>query len=132
MSIFKDQKDFMVAAKQTVYGNDTQQADLYARLIEEEAAEFAEASAVDIFFHDGLADTVKEAVDVIVVAAGFLISAIGPEKAQQAWNLVHEANLAKTGAGMEKRDDGKVIQNPHYKAEIKARLKSDLEKLVKS
>ena len=131
MSIFKDQRDFMVAAKQTVYGNDTQQAELYTRLIEEEAGEFAEACAVDVFFHDGLAETVKEAVDVIVVAAGYLISAIGPEKAQQAWNLVHEANLAKTGAGMEKREDGKVIQNPHYKAEIKAKLSKALEDLVK-
>ena len=119
MSIFKDQNDFMVAA-----GQEGGQVALYAALIAEESAEFAEAFifGVDV-------ETIKEAVDVIVVAAGFLVTALGEEGAQKAWNAVYESNLAKTLGKKDIRADGKLLQNDLYKKVAKAKLMCELAKL---
>ena len=124
MSIFKDQANFMTLANQDLDVGMSQQADLYATLVCEESREFLETQAVD---YDGpITDMIKEALDVIVVATGFLNTVIGPEKAQAAWNLVHESNLAKLTGGVQKRDDGKVVVSKEWKDAMKQKLKDDL------
>lgn len=123
MSIFKDQADFMSLGKQQVTPGNFEQRQLYTRLIKEEAHEFLFESAT-------LAEEVKEATDVIVVAAGFLISVLGPDGAQQAWNAVHESNLTKVTGGVEHRADGKILKSPEYKAKAKAELMDKLAYLI--
>lgn len=130
MSIFKDQADFMAAAGQNVTGGAEDQAALYSVLIEEEFAEFLDTENPRGKFASEYTEDVKEAVDVIVVATGYLISRLGADRAQAAWDLVHAANKAKVVGGVEKRADGKVMQNSHYKAQIKAKLNEDLLALV--
>jgi hypothetical protein len=127
VSIFKDQEDFMVLGGQWVNapGADKQR-ELYMRLIEEEAAEFREACVDD----SSAADIVKEAVDVIVVATGYLVTVLGAERAQEAWNLVYESNLAKVQGGVEKREDGKILKNDEYKKVARAKLMAALMELV--
>lgn len=122
MSIFKDQWDFMQLGEQTAIGS-KDQVDLYATLIPEEYAEYWDAAP-------GSTEEIKEAVDLLVVTAGFLISKLGVEGAQKAWNLVHETNLAKVRNGAEKREDGKILQNDEYKTSLKKKLMEDLEKLL--
>ncbi len=124
MSIFKDQADFMSFASQDLNVGRTKQADLYATLITEESLEFSETQ-----YHGyvgPVTDDVKEALDVIVVAAGYLNTVLGPDKAQAAWNLVHETNLAKLKGSIEKRADGKVVVSKEWKDAMKKKLKEDL------
>lgn len=122
MSIFKDQWDFMQLAEQTAIGSE-KQVQLYDSLIEEEYSEFAD-SPFDS------AEEIKEAVDILVVTAGFLISRLGVGGAQHVWNLVHETNLAKVKGDVEKRSDGKILQNDEYKKVLKKKLMGDLEALL--
>jgi len=129
MSIFHDQADLMAAFGQTKL-KDLAQVAMYAGLVEEEYKEFYEAATsfpADIFG----AEVVKEAIDVIVVASGFLVSVLGPDGALKAWNAVLESNAAKVVGGVEKRDDGKVLQNAKYKKIAKAKLMSELEELLR-
>ena len=124
MSIFKDQADFMSLAHQSINVGLSNQADMYATLITEESLEFAETQQ---YGYDGhRTDPVKEALDVIVVAAGYLNTVLGPDKAQRAWNLVHESNLAKLKGTVEKREDGKVVVSREWKDAMKKKLKEDL------
>lgn len=124
MSIFKDQADFMTLANQSLAVGRAGQADLYATLIKEEFDEFWETQ--DHAYVGLDADDIKEALDVIVVAAGYLNTVLGPDKAQAAWNLVHETNLAKLTGDVEKRADGKVIVTKEWKNAMKKKLKEDL------
>jgi len=124
MSIFKDQADFMALANQNLGVGYTGQADMYATLITEESLEFAETQYHTYVGHS--TDPVKEALDVIVVAAGFLNTVLGPDNAQKAWNLVHESNLAKLKGNVEKRADGKVVVSKEWKEAMKKKLKEDL------
>jgi len=126
MSIFHDQHDLMQAFGQTKL-KDLAQVAMYAGLVEEETNEFYDAARGDIFG----AEAVKEAIDVIVVASGFLCSVLGPDNAQKAWNAVLESNAAKVVGGVEKRDDGKVLQNAEYKKIAKAKLMGELEELLR-
>lgn len=138
MSIFKDQWDFMQLGGQTavlradmdidLVDGAVKQLMLYSKLVAEEAEEFAEAT-LEEFEGDIMAD-IKEAVDVIVVAAGYLVTRLGHDGAQKAWNLVHETNLAKVRGGAEKREDGKILQNKEYKEKLKAKLMDDLAELL--
>lgn len=157
MSIFEDQWDFMQLGSQDaiIFSQKGPQAHaeqlaLYESLIEEESAEMAEAFAskfktnpggipdlelmTDLEFTQaiGRVDDIKEAFDVIVVAAGYLVTRLGVEGAQKAWNLGHETNLAKVRGGAIKRDDGKILQTKEYKEELKAQLYKDLKALVDS
>lgn len=132
MSIFKDQADFMTAGGQTVKGGNGSQIFLYANLIEEESVEFLQADTVVDEPHFATLETVKEAVDVIVVAAGYLISVLGVDGAQNAWNLVHESNLSKVSGNVEKRADGKILKNEEYKRLRKAKLMADLAGLLEA
>lgn len=128
MSIFLDQQDFMKAGGQVVEKLSIEQRDLYAKLIEEEASEFMETQDQG-YAGQFIADDIKEAVDVIVVAAGYLISSLGVEGAQKAWNLVHESNLAKVSGVVEKREDGKILKNDEYKKTAKLKLMDALAEL---
>jgi predicted HAD superfamily Cof-like phosphohydrolase len=156
VSIFEDQFDFMEQADQAaIFLKDgvsapqwAAQLHLYNNLIAEESEEFSDAfsekfkldaaGSPDI---DGMSDDefiaaigdiqdIKEAVDVIVVAAGYLITRLGKDGAQKAWNLVHETNLAKVRGGAIKREDGKVLQTDEYKTELKAQLHVALRQLL--
>lgn len=139
MSIFKDQWDFMQLGKQTHLlpigpgavhtdaGKGVEQISLYAKLVAEETGEFFESLGTEFDGH--IASDIKEAVDILVVTAGYLITRLGVDGAQQAWNFVHETNLAKVRGGAEKREDGKIMQNREYKEKLKAQLMQDLEDL---
>ena len=125
MSIFQDQAEFMSAGAQHTKHYCENQELLYADLITEEFNEFYKAySGAD---H---AETVKEVVDIIVVAAGFLISLLGEAGAQKAWNCVHENNLKKLGGKTNKREDGKILKGVTDKAEMKAALLEELKALL--
>lgn len=128
MSIFKDQADFMALANQNINAGFTGQADLYATLIKEEFNEFWETQQVGYYGHP--TDAIKEAFDILVVAAGYLVTVLGPEKAQTVWNLGHETNLAKLTGAIEKREDGKVVVSKEWKEAMKAKLKEDLVALL--
>jgi len=128
--IIKDQADFMKLAGQKTHRFCQKQSDLYAKLIEEEAYEFIETQGLG-YDSPYIADHIKEAVDMIVVATGFLISNLGVEGAQHAWNLVHESNLVKVQGKVEKREDGKVLKNDEYKREAKVKLMTALDELVR-
>ncbi len=127
MSILLDQSDFMIAAWQKIVA-DSAQTKLYAELVREECAEFLETQQMG---YDGKpTDEIKEICDVLVVSAGFLISRLGYTAAQLAWIAVWESNMAKTRGATEKRDDGKLLQNPEYKAKAKAEMLAKLESLL--
>ena len=122
MSIFEDQFNFMTVARQTEFDSTS----LYCSLVAEEYREWDSVNGELIELHED----VKETVDLIVVATGYLISLLGnAEKAQKSWNLVHATNMAKAEAG-QKRDDGKVIQHDEYKKVLKAKLMADLRELM--
>jgi predicted HAD superfamily Cof-like phosphohydrolase len=130
MSIFKDQADFMSTGGQTVKAGNNDQIILYAGLIVEEFVEFLQADA-EIDEPDFVSpESIKEAYDTIVVAVGYLISALGVDKAQVGWNLVHESNLSKVSGFVEKRDDGKILKSDEYKKIHKAKLMTDLAELL--
>lgn len=67
---------------------------------------------------------------MLVVAAGYLISSLGVAGAQRAWDLVVAANHKKLDGPIIKRDDGKIMQTPEYKAKVKEELATDLDRLV--
>lgn len=126
MSIFLDQQDFMRLGGQEVNARTLEQVHLYAELIKEESKEFIVAH----WSYVGFEEEVKEAVDVIVVAAGYLISMLGAEGAQKAWNAVHESNLSKVAGSVEKREDGKILKSEEYKKIAKAKLMTELSDLL--
>lgn len=123
--ILNDQKEFMLAAGQFVHEQcsiENVQSELYGRLCDEEFDELAESNSND--------EIVKETCDLLVVTAGLLISMLGYEKAEKAWELVHASNMAKTIGQIEKREDGKVLKSAEWKKEIKAKLMSDIKELI--
>jgi hypothetical protein len=127
MSILLDQTDFMAAAGQKIAA-DVGQTKLYAELVREECAEFAETQQLG--YVGKPTDEIKEICDVLVVSAGFLISRLGHTAAQLAWTAVWESNMAKTKGKLEKREDGKLLQNADYKAVAKAEMLAKLESLL--
>ena len=126
--IFGDQSYFMHKGGQKTNTPDDAQAELYADLIQEETEEFLEAHYALLELEPEA--SIKEAVDVIVVAAGYLISKLGASNAQEAWRLVHASNLRKLEGSVEKREDGKILKNAEGKAERKAKLLADLKDLL--
>jgi hypothetical protein len=127
MSILLDQADFMVAAKQKI-NQDANQTRLYAGLVREECAEFLETQQLG--YVGKPTDEIKEIIDVLVVASGFLISRLGHTAAQLAWLAVWESNMAKTRGKLEKREDGKLLQGAEYKAVAKAEMLAKLASLL--
>jgi predicted HAD superfamily Cof-like phosphohydrolase len=93
----------MELAEQTIDELDREQADRYVHHVQEEFNELlhAEASGDPIERLDAL-------TDLIVVAAGALISLVGPERAAGCWDAVHAANMRKVGGGRVYRPDGQI------------------------
>lgn len=106
MSVFNDQKKFMIASDQTVGDLNYDQFKLYLKLITEEYDELQVAAA-----NKDRVETVDALLDIIVVAIGALHS-VGVDT-EGAWKEVMASNLAKinprTGR-VQKREDGKVIK----------------------
>lgn len=107
MSIFEDQRALMKAFEQTTDVFNLDQVELYEDLINEEIQEFLIAEDEQ--------EKIKEAIDILVVTCGFLISS-GVD-CDEAWKRVYESNMSKLHDGkLIKREDGKVLKPATYKA----------------
>jgi predicted HAD superfamily Cof-like phosphohydrolase len=136
-SIFHDQAQFMLAGKQTVDQPNSKQLRLYGDLIQEEFVEFDSEFDAAEFRADVTSgeieltpELIKEVADVLVVASGFLVTALGPDRAQEVWDCVHASNMLKTNGTAEHREDGKILKNAEYKKVLKERLMWDLEGII--
>ena len=103
-NIFDDQADFMFRGDQTVGRYNRKQVQLYESLIAEEFKEFFHAVN-----NEPLQNQVKEAIDLIVVTAGFLHS-VGVDP-QKAWDIVHTNNLLKVTERPEYDAAGKILKS---------------------
>ena len=106
MNPFKDQEVFMQACDQTTNRGNTDQFNMYLKLIEEEAEELNQA----IIAKDKV-EMLDALVDIIVVTIG-AIHSMGAD-AEGAWNEVMRTNLDKidkTTGKVRKREDGKVLK----------------------
>jgi predicted HAD superfamily Cof-like phosphohydrolase len=103
---FEDQKKFMVACDQSVDQGNTDQFNMYLKLIEEEAEELNQA----IIAKDKV-EMLDALIDMVVVTIG-AIHSMGAD-GEGAWNEVMRTNFAKidpiTGK-VRKREDGKVLK----------------------
>lgn len=132
-NIFGDQRRFMVEGGQSVYKTNIDQSRLYGRLIKEESEELNEALTNWLEFPtvENKADLIKEAMDVLVVAAGFVHSlGLDGQQINDAWSAVHESNMSKVTGDVTKREDGKILKSAEYKAAAKAKLMDTLYALV--
>jgi len=112
MSVFEDQKKFMLAGDQTVGVFNEDQFKLYVNLIDEEVDELKYAMMVN-----DRVETLDAILDIMVVSLGALHSlGVNPEG---AWNEVIRSNMSKvdpTTGKMLKRDDGKIIKHSDWSA----------------
>jgi len=103
---FRDQAKFMTACDQTVDRGNTDQFNMYLKLIEEEAEELNQA----IIAKDRV-EMLDALIDMLVVTIGAIHSA--GFDAEGAWKEVMSTNFAKidkkTGKVI-KREDGKVLK----------------------
>jgi predicted HAD superfamily Cof-like phosphohydrolase len=103
---FRDQAKFMTACDQTVDRGNTDQFNMYLKLIEEEAEELNQA----IIAKDRV-EILDALIDMLVVTIGALHSA--GFDAEGAWKEVMQTNFNKidkdTGKVV-KREDGKVLK----------------------
>ena len=103
---FRDQAKFMTACDQTVNRGNTDQFNMYLKLIEEEAEELNQA----ILANDRV-EVLDALIDILVVTIGAVHSA--GFDAEGAWEEVMRTNFAKidpvTGK-VRKREDGKVLK----------------------
>jgi predicted HAD superfamily Cof-like phosphohydrolase len=106
MTAFEEQAFFMRACGQTTHRDNSDQAEMYRGLINEELTELCEAELVE--------DTVEEfdaVLDMIVVLIGYGLSRGWPMN--EGWAEVMRSNMAKidprTGA-VRRRDDGKILK----------------------
>jgi hypothetical protein len=129
VGILLDQANFMADGGQTTDLYNPRQTDLYSVLIAEESREFLETQQFG-YAPQSKADDIKEAVDIIVVASGYLISRLGMSGACKAWELVHANNVAKLAGKIEKREDGKILKGATGKEERKRKLLAALEELL--
>lgn len=103
---FLDQIDFMISGNQNITEFNKEQCDLYINLIDEETDEFFGA----IIDHPYSVEAIKEAVDILVVTIGYLVSrGVNP---QLAWNIVHENNMFKVSQEVVKDENGKIQKSP--------------------
>jgi predicted HAD superfamily Cof-like phosphohydrolase len=112
MSVFEDQKKFMLAGDQSIGVFNESQFRLYVSLIDEEVGELKDA-----IMDNDIVETVDAVLDTIVVCLGALHSlGVDPEG---AWAEVIRSNMSKvdpiTGK-MLKREDGKIIKHPDWSA----------------
>jgi predicted HAD superfamily Cof-like phosphohydrolase len=116
---FNDQKEFMKAGGQVVGQFDKEQMYLYEELISEEVDEY--------FMSDGIAEELKEMVDILVVIIGKIVSlGIDPQK---AWDIVHANNMAKVGENTQYDENGKIMKSEQSKAR-KVQMMKDLQGLI--
>lgn len=103
---FRDQAKFMTACDQSVGRGNTDQFNMYLKLIEEEAEELNQG-----IINQDRVETLDALIDILVVTIG-AIHSMGAD-AEGAWNEVMRTNLAKidpaTGK-VRKREDGKVLK----------------------
>jgi predicted HAD superfamily Cof-like phosphohydrolase len=119
MSIFSDQRLFMIACEQMFADGLNVETSLWESLIREE---YSELLAELRKFHTSptaneKAAIAQEAIDLIYVTAGLLNNLNIP--AEKVWDAVHQANLDKVDLDTGKvtrRADGKILKPPHWKA----------------
>ena len=103
---FLDQEKFMRACDQTVDRGNTDQFNMYLKLIEEEAEELNQA-----IINKDRVEMLDALIDLVVVTIG-AIHSMGAD-GEGAWNEVMRTNFAKidpeTGK-VRKREDGKVLK----------------------
>ena len=103
---FRDQAKFMTACDQTVDRGNTDQFNMYLKLIEEEAEELNQA-----IIDKNKVEMLDALIDMLVVTIGAIHSA--GFDAEGAWKEVMRTNFAKidkdTGKVI-KREDGKVLK----------------------
>lgn len=109
-TLFDLQNEFMEAGELPKHTKEAEQ--LAISLIEEEYEELLDSRPflLDNATRQSQAHTVKENIDLIYVACQRLNAIIGPEKAMQAFEAVHEHNMIKVCGDVKKRDDGKVLK----------------------
>lgn len=109
---FKDQEKFMLACDQSVGRGNTDQFNMYLKLIEEEAGELNQA-----IIDKNRVEMLDALIDMLVVTVGALHS-MGVD-AEGAWNEVMRTNFSKidseTGK-VRKREDGKVLKPDDWTA----------------
>jgi predicted HAD superfamily Cof-like phosphohydrolase len=103
---FLDQEQFMQACDQTVDRGNTDQFNMYLKLIEEEAEELNQA-----IINRDRTEMLDALIDILVVTIG-AIHSMGAN-GEGAWKEVMRTNFAKidpeTGK-VRKREDGKVLK----------------------
>lgn len=103
---FRDQEKFMRACDQSVDRGNTDQFNMYLKLIEEEAEELNQA-----ILAENRVEMLDALIDMLVVTIG-AIHSMGAD-AEGAWKEVMRTNFEKidkdTGK-VRKRDDGKVLK----------------------
>lgn len=103
---FRDQEKFMRACDQSVDAGNTDQFNMYLKLIEEEAEELNQA-----IINKDKVEMLDALIDILVVTIG-AIHSMGAD-AEGAWKEVMKTNFAKidkdTGK-VRKREDGKVLK----------------------
>jgi predicted HAD superfamily Cof-like phosphohydrolase len=110
MTVFKNQRHFMVACDQSVESYNDTQYDMYISLIAEEHDELKQAIA-----DNDRVEQLDALIDILVVTIGAIHSA--GFDGQGAWDEVMRSNLSKidplTGK-VTKRADGKVLKPVTY------------------
>lgn len=110
MSVFEDQKKFMIAAGNTVDVLNKTQFELYLKLLCEEFVELIEGLQTG-----DRKEQLDALIDLMVINIGCLHS-LGVN-AEGAWNEIVRSNMSKidsvTGKVL-KREDGKVIKPQSY------------------
>lgn len=107
-SIFHDQAAFLEAGD--VDFPNINNIQLAEELIHEEYAEWIEE------LEYGSGNDIKEAMDLIYVLAQYVNTLIGPDKALQCWDALHNNNMSKCIDGkLVKREDGKILKPDSYK-----------------
>jgi len=103
---FRDQEKFMKACDQSVVGLNSNQFNMYLRLIEEESNELAQSIA-----NNDEVEILDALVDILVVTIGAAHS-MGAD-VEGAWKEVMMTNFAKIDKKTKKvvkREDGKVLK----------------------
>ena len=111
MSLFHDQYEFLQAGDVEQFT--VQAEELAYDLIEEE---WEEMRLEPVWFMEGGTNLVKEALDLMYVTAQYLNVTVGPDKAKEAWDALHQNNMSKCHKGkLLKREDGKILKPEGYK-----------------
>lgn len=124
-SMFHDQAEFLMAGD--VKTGTVAAENLAFTLINEELDEFFETGT---FFPSGQvcetsdSNAIKEALDVVYVMAQYLNVTVGPDKAKELWDALHQNNMSKCVEGkLVKNEQGKILKPENY-------VPLDIEKLL--